>query len=103
MGKKTATEFPYEKQADTLSTRMGGAAALCMVYRSLGLAGSQAEVWKKVARPNAQGDLAVRPHALAAAAMGSGLKAVALQARDPLQVLKRSQEQGLRVILNHCL
>ena len=41
--------IPYERQEDVDGNRMCGAAALCMVYRSFGVACTQADVWHAVA------------------------------------------------------
>ena len=44
--------IPYEQQHEQRSC---GAAALCMVYRSLGLPANQSEIWQRVARPGPWG------------------------------------------------
>ncbi len=44
-------DIPFERQSDPTSSRMCGAAALCMVYRSFGINGSQAELAGKLTSP----------------------------------------------------
>jgi hypothetical protein len=95
--------IPYEQQAELSSNRTCGAAALCMVYRSFGLASSQAEVWPRIARHNRAGVPAARTHLLAADALRRGLAALVVQAGNPAQILERAGAAGLRVILNHRL
>lgn len=90
--------IPYERQADD---RMCGAAALNMVYRSLKIPSSQADVWPHVARPNALGENCAHTHLLASDARRRGLGAVILEARRPLDALDWCGQDELRVILNH--
>ena len=92
------TFIPYEKQQ---SERMCGAAALCMVYRSLGLAVEQAEVWQAVQGKNALGDPCGDTHLLASDALERGLHALVLKACEPWPALGRCLENGARVVLNH--
>jgi hypothetical protein len=95
--------MPYEKQADPQDGRMCGAAALSMVYRSLGLPVTQREVWPKIARHNFRGSLAGSAHLIIRDALDRGLAALGVQARNPVQVLRRCQEAGVRAVLNHRL
>jgi hypothetical protein len=95
--------MPYEKQADTESTRMCGAACLSMVYRSFGKEVAQAAIWPVIAKQNRFGSLASTTHLMTKDALGRGLAAVAIQARHPLQALHLCQEAGIRAILNHRL
>ncbi|MEI4861631.1 hypothetical protein Q8G41_29010, partial [Klebsiella pneumoniae] len=72
-------EVPYERQVNTLSPRMCGAAALCMVYRSFGVVCSQEEVWPALVAPSATGVPCARTYLLCADALRRGLAAVTLQ------------------------
>lgn len=94
-------ELPYERQVNTLSPRMCGAAALCMVYRSFGLACSQEEVWPAIALPAAESDPCARTYLLCADALRRGFAALTLQARYALPLLQVALEQEVRVIVNH--
>jgi len=96
-----ATDLPYEKQKNTLSSRMCGAAALCMVYRSFGVSSSQEEVWPAIARPPGDSEACARTYLLCADALRRGLAGLTLQVRHSVRVLQLAQEQGVRVILNH--
>jgi hypothetical protein len=91
-------ELPYERQVNTLSPRMCGAAALCMVYRSFGLACSQEEVWPAIAAGSRS---RARTYMLCADALRRGFAAVTLQVRHALGLLRAVLEQEVRVILNH--
>src|ERR1700688_4291454 len=93
--------IPYEKQADTKSSRMCGAACLSMVYRSFGKDVPQSEIWAKIAKVNRFGSLASTTHLMAQDALGRDLSAVAFQARHPIQALRLCREGGARAILNH--
>jgi len=88
----------YEKQFDA---RTCGAAALCMVYRSFGLACTQSEVWRRIARPGPWNLPRSNTRLLCADALSIGLDALIFKARDPWRVLELSLAQGIRVILNH--
>jgi ABC-type bacteriocin/lantibiotic exporter with double-glycine peptidase domain len=96
----TGRDIPYERQQDR---RGCGAAALCMVYRSLGVACVQAEVWRRLARPGPWGALRTNTWRLAADALRCGLAALVLQTREPWAVLSTSAARDVRVILNHRL
>src|ERR1051326_5901838 len=89
--------IPYESQK---LPRMCGAAALSMVYRSLGLDVYQDEIWPHIIGKNARGDECARTHRLAADAIGRGFAALVMQAREPWDILA-SHESGVRMILNH--
>jgi len=82
---------------------MCGAAALSMVYRSLGIGGTQQEVWERIARGDRHGTRAARTHLLAHDALEQGLAALVVQAADPWQTLTRCAAAGVRAILNHRL
>jgi hypothetical protein len=74
-----------------------------MVYRSLGKAVPQTEIWPAIAKQTASGSLASMTHLMAQDAVNRGFHAVAIQARHPLQVLRLCREWGIRAVLNHHL
>jgi len=94
---------PFEKQLRSHSSRMCGAAALCMVYRSLGVACTQQQIWEQIARPDRNNHRAARTHLLAANALCHGLGAICFEAVEPWTVLERGAAGRTRVILNHRL
>jgi len=100
-------DIPYEKQEDVKTYRTCGAAALAMVYRSLGRDCSQAEIWREVAAPAPKRRWFFKQrwftdtHRLCAHALQRGLCAVTIRAKDPLRVLRLCRECSIRVILNH--
>lgn len=97
-----ASCLEYEPQLARPGLRTCGAAALCMVYRSLGMECQQEEVWDRLAaRRRLRGG--VRTCALAADAIAQGLAAVVVQTRQPWPFLSASSGAGVRVILNHRL
>jgi len=93
-----APKLPYESQTYPW---MCGAAALAMVYRSLGRNDTQTEIWKRVGWQNPQRQWRARSHLLARDALAQGLSALVVQVRDPWLVLERCRDLSLRVILNH--
>src|ERR1035441_340400 len=99
----SAAAIPYEKQLDSQTGRTCGAACLSMVYRSLGKAVPQTEIWPAIAKQTASGSLASMTHLMAQDAVNRGFRAVAIQARHPLQVLRLCREWGIRAIVNHHL
>lgn len=94
--------IPFEKQEVRPDDQMCGAAALCMVYRSLGLTCTQTKLWPAISRPGCRGRVA-RTQLLCRHALGLGLDALIVQADDPRRALRRCLDGGLRVILNHRL
>jgi len=98
MGEAVLGEFPFEPQQDK---RGCGAAALCMVYRSFGLACLQSEIWPRLARNGPWGLNRTDTRVLSADALSRGLAALILRGRDPWRVLELSVAASLRVILNH--
>lgn len=92
----------YEPQLARAHARTCGAAALCMVYRSLGLECRQEEIWTRLtaSRLAARG---ARACSLAADALRQGLAAVLVQAQSPWQFLLACSQAGVGVILNHRL
>jgi len=91
----------YEKQSEAGGTRSCGAACLSMVYRSLGKDVPQTEVWPLIAKPNRFGAVSSTTYLMAQDAINRGFRAVALQARHPLQTLRLCRESGVCAILNH--
>jgi len=98
-----AAAIPYERQSDPEAHRLCGAAALSMVYRSFGQTCSQAEIWPRISKRNNLGSLTSATYLMTQDAQSRGLAAIAVRARQPLEVLRRCKEKGLRVILNHRL
>jgi hypothetical protein len=101
MPEVVAAKIPYEHQNDPLSTRMCGPAALCMVYRSFGIECTQTELAKKVLPSASPPSTGARTYLLAQDALARGLSAMVLRARDPMRILRASQDRPLRLILNH--
>lgn len=95
--------IPFETQQAIAGSRTCGAAALTMVYRSLGLECEQLAVWHRVAEQIRDGVCATRTHRLALDAGRQGLAAVTLQAERPAELLAQVSKTGARVILNHRL
>jgi hypothetical protein len=92
--------IPYEKQADPQINRGCGAACLSMVYRSFGKEVPQAAIWPLIAKQNRFGSIASTTHLMALHALSQDLRAITLQARHPLQVLRLCRDGGIRAILN---
>jgi hypothetical protein len=97
----SALAIPYEKQFDPSSTRTCGAACLSMIYRSFGQEVPQRLIWPLIAEKNRFGSIASTTHLMTADALTRGFYAVAIQARQPLQVLRLCRDSGIRAILNH--
>jgi hypothetical protein len=96
--------IPYERQEDLASgRRLCGAAALRMVYRSFGADCTQSEIWEGLVSQAPLGTRKGRTYLLAQDALGRGFQALVLQASQPERILRRCQESGCRVILNHRL
>jgi len=98
-----AAAIPFEMQSDPQTNRACGAACLSMVYRSFGKEVPQAKIWPAIAKENRLGSLASTTHLMAQDASSRGFRALAVQARHPLQALKLCRESGIRAILNHRL
>ncbi len=77
-----------------------GAACLAMAYRALGQIVPQAEIWPLVARRNAFGSVASTTHLMVGDAHKRGFEAVAVQARDPLGLLRACTDAGVQAILH---
>ncbi|NUQ61900.1 MAG: hypothetical protein HUU20_05405 [Pirellulales bacterium] len=98
-----AFEIPYQRQFPAGSDRTCGAAALAMVYASLGLEISQERIWEEI-RPRACSVAwSARSSLLARHALGRGLSAAVIQASQPWPALQSCWASGIRVILNHRL
>lgn len=95
--------IPFESQADPQIRRGCGAASLAMVYKSFGKDVPQDAIWPLIAKPNRFGSVASTTHLMALHALSQGLSAVTIQARHPLEVLRRCRDSGIRAILNHSL
>lgn len=91
--------IPYEAQRDGNAC---GAACLCMVYRSLGLACAQAEVLAAVSRRGWRGDRC-HTHMLCQDALSRGLAAVIVRASPDLAALRACLDVPLRIIVQHQL
>jgi hypothetical protein len=97
----TRLNVPYERQVNTLSSNMCGAAALCMVYRSFDVACSQEEVWPAIATCGTSASSRARTYLLCADALRRGFSALTLQARQALDLLRTALDHEVRVIVNH--
>src|SRR5688572_8638910 len=97
-----AATLIYEPQLAGLGARTCGAAALSMVYRSLGLECRQDDVWARL-RISSRSRGAARAHILAADALMQGLSALVVQVRSPWAFLTECSKAGVAVILNHRL
>jgi len=93
--------IPYEAQERVPGSQRCGAAALCMVYRSLERPADQAEVWSRIALPGWSGQQRTRTFRLCRDGLEQGLEALIVQARHPRLVLTRCQAQAVRVIVSH--
>lgn len=94
----TELERPFEKQLNEWSC---GAAALAMVYRSLGIERGQLQIWAAIRGMNRRGFYCARAQSIAADAIQSGLHAMVIQVRDPWVVLERCMQHSVRAIINH--
>jgi len=101
MNEPQRPDIPYERQAEPDGSRMCGAAALSMVYRSFGKEVPQQEIWPKISKVNRFGSLAAHTHLMVQDALDRGFAALAIQAKHPLQVLLLCRDNGFRAILNH--
>ena len=88
--------MPYEAQLDDHAC---GAACLCMVYRSLGLACDQAEVRAAVTRDR-RGRPRCWTHLLCQDVLRRGMAGVIVQAKEPWEALRRCHVHSLRVVLH---
>src|SRR5262245_27002725 len=88
---------PYERQQDVDGNRRCGAAALCMVYRSLGLECTQEDLWPAVAA----GARNARTRLIGVDALERGFDALIVRARAPWEVLGVCVRDSIRAILNH--
>jgi hypothetical protein len=80
---------------------MCGAAALCMVYDSLGIKTSQTEIWPRISKPDRQGNMHSKTYLQCANALDHGLHSVTIRAKDPWNVLKLCTDNSIRAILIH--
>lgn len=96
-------DIPFEAQLRSPGQRMCGAAALAMVYHSLGLRCAQADIWQHVAWPDRWGTRSARTFLLAKDAIARGLSATVLQAALPWELLTHGGGGERRIIVNHRL
>lgn len=82
---------------------MCGAAALWMVFRSFSILSSQENIWPNISVPDTQGRRFAKTYRICAYALKQNLAAIALKAKDPIQVLNLCHKHSIRVILNHRL
>jgi len=95
--------IPFERQTDAQGNRMCGAAALAMVYRSLGTTATQAEIWPRIFRRSTGGSLASATYLMCQDALHRGFASLAIQVKHPLQTLRVCRDSGIRAILSHRL
>jgi hypothetical protein len=100
MADRYGTQIPYVRQGDSREHRMCGAAALSMVYQSLGRDVTQDEIWANIKAADRRGAMT---HTLAADALSRDFSALIVQLERPLEFLKTCQAHGVRVVLNHRL
>jgi hypothetical protein len=93
--------IPYERQSESQTDRLCGAAAMSMVFGSFGKRVPQAEIWPRIARKSPSGGLTSATYLMAQEALSHGYSALAIQARQPLQALRICRDAGIRAILNH--
>ncbi len=93
--------IPFEKQSEKLTGRACGAACLSMVYRSLGKPVEQTAIWPVISKPNRFGQVSSTTYLMTQDALNRGFRAVAIQARNPLDALRLCSAKGIRAILNH--
>ena len=91
----------YQKQLDTTKNRMCGAAALCMVYDSLGIKTSQLEIWPKISTQDLQGNMFAKTYLQCSNALEHGLHSIIVRAKDPWGILKLCTDNSIRAILIH--
>jgi len=99
----TVTGIPYQQQLSAPYGRTCGAAALAMVYASLGLPDCQKAVWSQIAGEDKDVRRTTGSFRLARHALDRGLSAAVLQAARPWDTLASCWFTGARVILNHRL
>jgi hypothetical protein len=96
-----ALAIPYQTQSAESSAC--GAACLSMIYDAFGKEVPQRVIWPLIAQKNLYGRVASTTCLMAADAISRGFAAVALQARDPLRMLRLCRNSGIQAILNHRL
>ncbi len=96
----TPRAIPFERQLRLAKCRPCGAAALCMVYRSLGLVQDQSQIWSRIAATDSDGTQVARTHRLAKDALAQGFEALVVQAAKPWETLQRSAARSIGTILS---
>jgi len=94
---------PFEEQMNSDGQRTCGAAALNMIYKSMGIVVPQEAVWRVISLPDAQGGRFARTYRLALDAMLRGVHAIAFKALDPIRAVQTILADGSSVIMNHRL
>ncbi|MFO0880187.1 MAG: papain-like cysteine protease family protein [Gemmataceae bacterium] len=92
-------DIPYQRQEHPTGC---GAAALAMVYASLGVPATQADLWPAVSQER-HGELRCFTHRLCRNALDRGLAAVILRTREAWPTLTRCLAASVHVILHHRL
>lgn len=100
-------KIPCEKQLEKDKNRMCGAAALSMVYRSLGLTPKdnsesfQKEIWSDTKSEDGRGNYFSLNYKLCKNALDRGLNSLIIKAKNPFKVLDICSKQSIRCILSH--
>src|SRR5258708_2258196 len=94
---------PFEAQMNGDGQRTCGAAALNMIYKSMGIVIPQQAVWRVISLPDAQTGRFARTYRLAFDAILRGVHAIAFKALDPIQAVQTVLAAGSSVIMNHRL
>jgi hypothetical protein len=92
--------IPFEKQQDRATEKRCAAAAMCMVYRALGLSVTQEDVWPRVSCRECQGSRLGRTYLLARDAQERGLEAVVVAVAEPWTALRHLARMPVLVVLN---
>lgn len=95
--------IPYEAQLNRDGQRTCGAAALTMIYQSMGINIPQLSIWRVISLPDAHGGRFARTYRLAFDPLLRGLNAIAIKAIDPIRAVKQILASGCSVIMNHRL
>jgi len=95
--------IPFEAQMNVDGQRTCGAAALNMIYKSMGLDLPQTAIWRVISLPDAHGTRYARTYRMAFDAMLRNVHAVAFRANDPIRAVRETLHSGCDVIMNHRL
>ncbi len=94
-------KIPYERQHDSHNNRTCGAAALTMVYRSLGLSCAQNELWDQIKSVDSFGGFYSKAHKLCLNSLEKGFDSVCFSAKDPIKAIKFCSKYSINCILGH--